>query len=135
MKIEIIIPGPPRGKGRPKFTKTGHAYTPEKTAAYENLVRLAYQQAMGDMEPFTGPVKLTVKAYMPIPASVSKKRGVEMRGQPHPKKPDTTNVVKAIEDGLNGVAYKDDAQIWSLTAIKTYGVSPRLVVEIEGEMK
>jgi Holliday junction resolvase RusA-like endonuclease len=37
-------------------------------------------------------------------------------------KPDTSNLVKAIEDALNGIAYYDDSQIVKLFAAK---VNPR----------
>ena len=44
MKIiaELTIPGEPVGKGRPRFTKNGHSFTPEKTVNYENLVKLYF---------------------------------------------------------------------------------------------
>lgn len=40
MKIEFTVPGIPVGKGRPRFTKDGHAHTPGKTREYENKVVL-----------------------------------------------------------------------------------------------
>lgn len=40
--ISFSVPGEPAGKGRPRFTRTGHPYTPGKTESYESLVRLAY---------------------------------------------------------------------------------------------
>ena len=36
------------------------------------------------------------------------------------KKPDIENIVKTILDALNGVAYQDDTQVASVTAVKTY---------------
>lgn len=38
--ISFSVPGEPVGKGRPRFTRTGHPYTPGKTGSYESLVRL-----------------------------------------------------------------------------------------------
>ena len=35
-------------------------------------------------------------------------------------KPDTDNIAKIICDGLNGIAYKDDKQIVSLTVLKVW---------------
>ena len=40
-KVEIELSGQPVGKGRPRFTKTGHAYTPEKTKEYERRLHAA----------------------------------------------------------------------------------------------
>ena len=45
--IEFVIPGEPRGKGRPRFSKSGHAYTPSETVAYEKLVRACWYKAAG----------------------------------------------------------------------------------------
>ena len=38
MKIEFTVPGIPVGKGRPRFMKNGHTYTPQKTRDYEDKV-------------------------------------------------------------------------------------------------
>ena len=35
-------------------------------------------------------------------------------------KPDADNIAKIICDGLNGIAYKDDKQIVSLTVLKVW---------------
>jgi len=67
-------------------------------------------------------VHLIVEAVLPIPASWSKsKRTAALLGGIRPKgKPDLSNIVKAIEDGCNGVIYMDDSQICSMTALKRY---------------
>lgn len=44
--IEIVLLGAPRGKERPRLTKAGHVYTPEKTRNYEAALKYAAQQAM-----------------------------------------------------------------------------------------
>ena len=49
--IAFEIPGPPVGKGRPRAFRAGagvRMFTPEKTASYESLVKLAARQAMRD---------------------------------------------------------------------------------------
>jgi len=119
MTITFTVPGPPRGKGRPRFTKTGHAYTPEETASYENLVRLAYQQTAKGAR-LAGPVTMRIAARMPIPASLSAKRKAQISGTPHVKKPDSTNMQKAVEDGILGVAYHDDSSVWTTSFCKVY---------------
>lgn len=50
MPVKFEVLGTPVGKSRPKFsTVNGHAvaYTPKKTANYETLVKLSYQQQKG----------------------------------------------------------------------------------------
>ena len=47
------------------------------------------------------------------------------------KKSDIDNITKIILDALNGVAYKDDAQIVELKAKKIYGESNKIYVQLE----
>jgi Holliday junction resolvase RusA-like endonuclease len=137
MNIYFTVPGPPRGKGRPRFARTGsgvRTYTPTETAAYENLVRLAFDRAAGYKQlPKQLPIVLTVHAHCPIPKSYSKRfrEGASLDcNVPHPKKPDMDNVVKAVLDGLNGAAFADDAQVYSIRAEKWYSANPRLEVTL-----
>lgn len=131
--ITFTVPGPPRGKGRPKFARRGQfvsTYTDAKTEAYESLVRIAYAQEAKGAEPLTGEAHIEVTAYMPVASSLSNKRKAALCGCGHTKKPDIDNVLKAVMDGLNGVAFRDDAQISHISASKYYDAVPRLVVEI-----
>ncbi|WP_369952181.1 RusA family crossover junction endodeoxyribonuclease [Ralstonia syzygii] len=132
--ITFTIPGEPVAKGRARsFVRNGHVahYTPEKTARYENLVKLAAQQAMGDMAPAEGAVALIVRAFMGIPTSWSqKKQRAAALGEITPtKRPDLDNIVKAVKDGANGVTWKDDSQVVDVRASKRYG-TPRVEVEV-----
>lgn len=131
--ISFTVPGEPQGKLRAR-TGRGRHYTPEKTVAYEGLIALAAQVAMAGRAPFDGPVSLSFTATYSIPSRVSKaKRAAMMNGSILPtKKPDIDNVLKAIGDGLNGVAFKDDVQIARLGKVeKIYGLTPGLSVSVE----
>ena len=123
MRIDFTIPGEPFGKGRPRFTKSGHTYTPEKTAVYENLVKLEYAHRYGDDHFEDGKaLGMLIKAYFQIPKSVSKKKRAEMiNGDILPtKKPDADNILKIIADALNGIAYDDDKQVVTAEVQKLY---------------
>lgn len=121
--VTFKVYGDPIAKARPRFTKTGRTYTPKKTHDYESEVAIMAKAAMGSVEPLKTPVAVFVYVVFPVPQSHSKKRreaclnGLEK----HIKKPDLTNVVKSIEDGMNGIVYKDDCQITSLHTTKVYG--------------
>lgn len=133
---EFIIPGPPRGKGRPKFARRGNfvtTYTDDKTASYENLVTLACREVMCGGPPIEGPVRLRVNAMFSPPASASKAKKLDMMtGRVGvTKKPDLDNVVKAVLDGLNTVAFVDDAQVVHLEARKEYAAHPCVWVRVE----
>lgn len=131
MEIKFTVHGAPVGKGRPRFTRTGHTYTPEKTAAYEEKVRLCWKTQSG--QGFAGgiPLKAAIIAYFPIPKSVSKKKAAAMDGMFHIKKPDADNLCKSILDALNGCAYPDDSAVQIDRCWKIYtNAAPRVEVAI-----
>lgn len=133
------VPGRPQGKGRPRASAVhGHARmrTPAETVQYENWIRLCYQQRYGAQR-FAPPVVLEINAYFEIPKSYTKKkRELCAQGLVRPTcKPDIDNVVKAVADGLNGVAYKDDSGIVEIRCAKRWGSPERLVVRISGDLE
>lgn len=131
--ITFTIPGEPQGKARARAVRGNH-YTPEKTVAYEQSVAWAGKAAMRGRAPMAGPVRLSFTAVFQIPGSASKGKRQGMRdGLILPtKKPDIDNILKAVADGLNKVAFNDDAQIVSLGEVrKIYGETPCVVVSVE----
>ncbi|MBR8074090.1 RusA family crossover junction endodeoxyribonuclease [Burkholderia cenocepacia] len=133
--VEFTVPGPPVAKGRPRFSRHGghvRTHTPEKTERYENLVKMAASAAMRSAEPYAGPIRLVVHIGMPIPTSWSQKRQrAAAAGEiGATKKPDADNVVKALKDGMNGIAYVDDGQVVDLWVAKRYAVVPGVRVEV-----
>lgn len=125
----FTVEGEPRGKQRPRLTKSGIVYTPSETTRYEKSVKAAYLIAGG--RKITGPVKVTVWAFMKIPESKSAKAREQMRGEYATKKPDIDNILKIILDGLNGVAYDDDKQVVQATVYKGYRPEPSVSVDVE----
>lgn len=132
MKVTFTIPGIPVGKGRPRFMKNGHTYTPQKTRDYESKVVQCWQCQSGKGFAAGVPLVAHITAYFPLPKSLSKKRVAELDGTPHVKKCDADNLAKAILDALNTHAYQDDSAIAFLTVRKyqTTGAS-RVEVTIE----
>lgn len=136
MAVEFFVPGQPVGKGRPRATvRAGRArlYTPAKTEKYEARVALFAQQAMAGRPVMAGPVALSVTALFPIPTSWPKKRQAAARAgtEQHTKRPDADNCAKAILDGLNGVVWKDDSQVVTLSIEKRYSDRPGVLVTVE----
>jgi Holliday junction resolvase RusA-like endonuclease len=130
------IYGEPVAKGRPRFTKQGRTYTPAKTKKYEDDVRMMAKAAMGSSEPLETPVSVFIHITLPIPQSYSKKRSEDcLNGFERPtKRPDLTNIIKSIEDGMNGIVYKDDSQIVSLHSTKVYGTIGLVEVLVKEEL-
>ena len=137
MTISFTIPGEPQGKGRPRFIRsTGRTYTPEKTASYENLVKMEFMQAaQGRRFKDDTAVGMRLFIFYPIPKSVSNGKRVDMLTDilfPL-KKPDVDNVLKAVADSLNHIAYKDDSQITDVEIRKRYSDNPRVEVMMWGD--
>ena len=133
--ITFSIPGEPVAKGRAKVTTIGgHArmYTPAKTERYEAKVAMFARDAMGDRNLFDGPVALDLTLYMAVPASWSKKkRDLALSGALIPTtKPDCSNVLKSVEDGMNGIVYLDDKQIADLCVSKRCCERPSVMVTV-----
>lgn len=133
----FIVYGQPQGKARPRFTRTGRAYTPKKTADYEDEIRLMAKAAMGITEPLETPIAAYIYISMPVPQSYSKKRSKDcLDGFERPtKRPDTDNIVKAFLDACNGIVYKDDAQVVSLHATKVFGETASVQVLFKEELQ
>jgi Holliday junction resolvase RusA-like endonuclease len=123
-QIEIEVSGQPQGKGRPRFTKTGKAYTPAKTRDYENRIKAAAWAAMtkANVDTTDRPVHVDVIAFMDIPKSWSKKKRLEAEfGAFRPTAgSDLDNIVKAALDGIQGVVFVDDRLVHSIKARKTF---------------
>ena len=123
----VEIPGPPRGKGRPRFVRaTGRTYTDPATENYEGMVRQAGADAMGGRRPLEGPVWVLLEIVFPVPASWSlKKQAAALRRDLWPTgRPDADNTLKLFGDGLNGILWRDDAQIVKSEIVKRYGERP-----------
>jgi Holliday junction resolvase RusA-like endonuclease len=123
-EIRFTVPGLPVPKGRARVTRQGFAYTPAKTRSYEAAVRAYYCQACPGVPPIPAgvPISLTVAARFPLPASAPKRQRyhLTMGGCVRmATRPDLDNIVKAVLDALNGVAWADDGQVCRLTAGKT----------------
>ena len=132
--LNFTIPGKPMGKQRPRVTRAGRAYTPSETVSYENLVKLCFRAAYPEWVPTDAEITMHIFAEFPIPVSWSKKKKqMALDGKIHPRKPDWDNIGKIIGDGLNAVAYTDDAQVYLCTVDKRYSDAPHVGVLIEVE--
>ena len=135
MEVVFEVPGEPRGKGRPRFSKTGPTYTDSETRAYENKIVVYYRKQLRAFRwPESAFISVEVTAFYPIPKSATKAATAAMReGKILPsRKPDIDNVMKVVLDALNGVAYKDDSRVVRVEAQKVYSDIPRLEIRMRG---
>lgn len=135
LEIFFFIPGQPVAKGRPRFARRGNyvqTYTPAKTLSYERLVAYSASQAMKSRNPSLNAVSLKMTMNLSIPSSWSEKRKQLARnGELFPlTKPDIDNCVKCINDGMNGIVFKDDSQIVDVIVKKRYSDIPGVYIEV-----
>lgn len=135
MGLVFEVPGEPRGKGRPRFTKDGHAHTDSETRSYEKKIMAYYRQQLKNFRwDDSAYISVEITAVYPIPKSTTKASLAAIQaGRILPKrKPDIDNVIKIVLDSLNGYAYKDDAQVVMVSGRKIYGHEPKLIIEMKG---
>ena len=127
MQICFEVPGPPRGKGRPRFARRGNfvkTYTDAKTASYEDQIRFYALKAMGSSEPLKTALEAFIYIRLVVPKSYPKKRTEAcLGGSEWPcKKPDWDNVAKSVCDAMNGIICVDDSQIVECHVRKVYAI-------------
>lgn len=111
----FTVYGKVQGQSRPRFTTNGKftmVYKDKRDVAYEKEIAKAYREAGGTLH--TGAVEVHITAYRALPQS----RPLKVTHEPDTFRPDIDNICKIFLDALNGVAYKDDAQVVYLTAKK-----------------
>lgn len=118
--VRLTIVGRPIGRKEPNFRRSGKPYP---NAAWQNWKETANDQArlqvntmpaeVKNVLPWCGPVELQTEHF------VAKRRG---------NVPDATNLLKGIEDILQGILYENDTQV-------AFNSSLRVVVGSAGEEK
>ena len=93
--ISFFVPGHPVGKERPRLGKGGNVYTPSKTKDWEHMVGLIANEHFRDSI-FEDEVGVALFFFL------KGKRG------------DIDNLAKSVLDGLQGIAYKNDSQVYIL---------------------
>lgn len=123
MVIKFKVPAL-RGQGRPRFSKYSGAYKSKKDIEYENLIKDCFLKEAKDFEPSKRPVSIHIEVDYKLAKSTPKYVVDEVTYSDHDyvpqTKPDIDNIAKSVLDALNGVAYIDDKQVYSLTCDKFF---------------
>jgi len=136
MEIETTPVAKARARHRVVNTKAGGSfvstYTPTKTRDFEALVHRCAKDAMKANAPATEPICLNILFTFAAPTSFPAyiKEWIKASIIGHTKKPDLDNLVKAIKDGLNKVAWVDDSQVIRMEVEKHYGEKDLIQVEV-----
>jgi Holliday junction resolvase RusA-like endonuclease len=129
MRVDFTIHTAPVSKQRPRLGKGGCVYTPSKTKVFENIVALSYGNRPSFDDKY---IRIRLKFKFEVPKSYSKKKRLEaIEGKIRPTKADIDNYIKAVLDGLNKKAWKDDRYIIGILAEKEYSEESCIEVSIE----
>lgn len=120
--FKMTIPVRPVGKARPRVTKSGHAYTPDKTQLAEDNIKI-YLRAH-NAHRFDGPLEVALKFSFKKPKSAPADRTFPS------VKPDIDNLVKLVLDSSNGILWNDDAQVVDLHVYKRYSLHDFITIEV-----
>lgn len=125
------IPGEPFAKQRARTLRTGRSYTPAKTVQFENLVKTCFTQKYPCESPSEDWMIIEVIAVYSVPVSWSKKNKIKAdENRIFPKRHDWDNIGKIVCDGLQGVLFHNDNQIFDGHVYKRFGDRPRTVVMV-----
>lgn len=132
-KVTFAVPGKPYAKKRHRIgmiAGRARAFNPKENATAEGSIgNLAAKHFPA---PIMGPVAVEVVATFAIPKSWSKKKAAEHMHQPHCQKPDGDNILKAVKDALNRIAWADDGQVYDARVRKFWGETDQTVIHVEG---
>ena len=90
-------------------------------AGWRSLI--GWEARLAGASPHSLPVKITITFTMPRPKTVK-------RAWPSVA-PDLDKLIRAVLDGLTGVAYADDGQVVQIHAQKLYGASVGAEIQLE----
>ncbi len=128
MVCTFTIPGEPVPLARPRFTKTGVVYTDPKSNQWMRKVAFLAINAAARagavpkrLLPADAAVLLEVETVHKRPKNLFRKSDTGERA-PKVSKPDLTNLIKGIEDGITlaRCIWKDDNQVTDLRASKRW---------------
>ena len=135
----FTVDGEPTPKGRPRFAMGGRyprAYTPKNTKDAEKNIRdfYLYGEYVGirPAEVIRKSLTVDLEFYFEPKTRLNEpaEKALKLGRLPHKIRPDIDNLVKLVLDALNGVAWHDDCQISSLTAIKKYAEKSKTKITI-----
>jgi len=133
--MNIIIPGTPIAKKRPRFARRGKFNAVINDQETEEG-RFLFHVLLQVKKKLTGPVYVEIGFYFRRPKGhfgTGRNAGKLKTSAPpyHIVKPDSDNLVKFAFDCLNNVAWVDDAQIVQHIAEKVYDGEPRTEIFIK----
>lgn len=124
----------PAGSKTVGHTKDGRHFvrdSAKNSAGWKRTVAQVAGAEMSGRPLLIGPLALRVRFYMPRPKGHYGKKGLRPSAPPFPVvAPDATKLLRACEDALQGIVYRNDAQIVEQFVKKVYGEPARMEVSV-----
>ena len=99
-------------------------YSPSIMKNYQYLISLTAKNYMQqhDIKPINGPVTLIIEAFFKIPSSFTELQIKDINEEKliYTKKPDSTNILKLVEDALKNICFGDDDKVVNTVISKRY---------------
>ena len=115
----------PAGSKRAGRSKSGKVFVyddAKKSRPWKAQVYNAAAEAMAGARLLEGPLRLSVVFTVARPKSHYGARGVLPSAPARPTvRPDVTKLLRAVEDGMTAIVWRDDAQVVEQHAVKRYG--------------
>lgn len=128
--MKYIIPGDPVPLARARI---GHGakrmYDSQKQSKLHTGIII--QSQMEEEPLWDGPLHLDVTFFMRIPRRIHTRREIEKSLTYHYCRPDISNLIKFLEDTVQTILFRDDAQIACITSRKVYHQEPRTEFTIQ----
>jgi Holliday junction resolvase RusA-like endonuclease len=122
----------PAGSKTAGRTKDGRMFVRDSAKGsrpWKGQVAQAAGEAMNGTGLLGGALVLRVRFYVPRPKAHLGARGLRPSAPEHPTtRPDVTKLLRAVEDALTGIVWRDDAQVTEQHALKRYGEPARVEV-------
>ncbi len=126
--LHIRVYGLPVAQGRPRAFKTPtgqvRVYDPANARDWKRTVQ-AQVISHKPPVPVEGPLAVVLRFILRRPRSLPKRELFPAR------RPDAENLGKAVLDAMEGIIYRDDAQIVRLAIAKDYGPVPGVEIRVE----
>ena len=122
--VSFHVYGTPMPKGSTTRMPNGGTIPAGTTASRKRMsewrtdIRNEAIDAMGEMKPSIGAVRIMMEFQLPYP--ISSIRKYQFGWLPHTKKPDVDKLMRMMLDALTGIVWKDDSQVCFSTVNKVY---------------
>lgn len=133
-EIEFVVYGKaqPAGSKIAGQTKGGRMFVRDAAKGsrdWKQRVSQAAGECMAGRDLLNGPLALIARFYLPRPKGHFGVNGLRPSAPVYPTtRPDATKLLRALEDGCNGVVWRDDAQVVHQYVFKHYGEPARVEV-------